>query len=65
MYTLWAEEVSLGEEASLQSIKEPSQTEVIMKENIGQWCTVNYEGEPYTGIILEAEEDVRVKCMHD
>ncbi len=35
-----------------------------MKENFGQWCIVNYDGEPYPGIILEVEEDVRVKCMH-
>ena len=56
--------MSLGEEASLQCTEEPSRPEAIMKENIGQWCIVKYDGEPYPGIILEVEEDVRVKCMH-
>ena len=46
------------------NIEEPSRPEAIMKENIGQWCIVKYDGEPYPGIILEVEEDVRVKCMH-
>lgn len=56
-------EVSLGEEASLHCVEEPSQPEVIMKENIGQWCNVKYDGEPYPRIIVEVEEHARVKCM--
>lgn len=56
--------MSLGEEASLHCTEEPSRPENITKENIGQWCIVNYDGEPYPGIILEVEDDVKVKCMH-
>ncbi len=37
---------------------------MILKENIGQWCIVNYDNDPYPGIILEVEDDIRVKCMH-
>lgn len=29
---------------------EPSRPEVIMKENIGQWCIVLYDGELYPGM---------------
>lgn len=37
-------EVSLGEEASPHCTKESSRAEVIIKQNIGQWCIVNYDG---------------------
>ncbi|KAL7402357.1 hypothetical protein ABVT39_013834 [Epinephelus coioides] len=57
-------EVSLGEVASPHHTEEPSRLEVITKENIGQWCIVTYDGEPYPGIIVEVEDDVRVKWMH-
>lgn len=57
-------EVSLGEEASPHHTEEPSRPEIITKENIGLWCIVTYDGEPYPGIILEVEDVVRVKCMH-
>ena len=31
----------------------------------GQWCIVQYDDQPYPGIILEVEEhNVNIKCMH-
>lgn len=39
-------------------------TNKVTKENIGEWCIVNYDGDPYPGIILEVEEDIKVKCMY-
>lgn len=57
-------EVSLGEEASPHRSEGPSRPENITKGNIGQWCIINYDGEPYPGIILEVEDDIKVKCMH-
>ncbi|KAL7842108.1 hypothetical protein SRHO_G00237970 [Serrasalmus rhombeus] len=39
--------------------------EVISKVHIGQWCIVNYDADPYPGIILEVEaHNIKVKCMH-
>ncbi|MEQ2216425.1 hypothetical protein XENOCAPTIV_015974 [Xenoophorus captivus] len=33
--------------------------------HIGQWCVVHYDDAPYSGIILQLEEDnIKVKCMH-
>jgi len=49
-------------EESPHCIEEPSHPEVIMKENIGKWCIVNYDCEPHQEIIQEVE-DVKEKCM--
>jgi hypothetical protein len=39
--------------------------DVIESHHSGQWCIVNYNEQPYPGIILEVEEhNVKVKCMH-
>lgn len=57
-------EVSLGEEASPHRTEGPSRPENMTKDNIGQWCIINYDGEPYPGSILEVEDDIKVKCMH-
>lgn len=51
-------EVSLVEEARPCVNKEPSRLEVITKENIGHWCVVQNDAEPYPGIILEVEDYV-------
>ncbi|KAL3991641.1 mitochondrial fission process protein 1 [Sarotherodon galilaeus] len=57
-------EISLSQEASPHCTEGPTRPENITKDHIGQWCIINYDGEPYPGIILEVEEDVKVKCMH-
>ncbi|XP_039862393.1 uncharacterized protein LOC120718111 [Simochromis diagramma] len=57
-------EISLSQEASPHCTEGPTRPENITKDHIGQWCIINYNGEPYPGIILEVEEDVKVKCMH-
>ncbi|KAL7392517.1 hypothetical protein ABVT39_025857 [Epinephelus coioides] len=54
---------SVNRQTSVLWLK-PSRPEVITKENIGLWCIVTYDGEPYPGIILEVEDVLRVKCMH-
>ena len=39
--------------------------DVIESHHSGQWCIVNYDEQPYPGIILEVEEhNVKVKCTH-
>ncbi len=50
----------------MQSIKrEDFSLIVIEQHHSGQWCVVQYDDEPYPGIILQVEENnVKVKCMH-
>ncbi|RXM28486.1 hypothetical protein EOD39_9725 [Acipenser ruthenus] len=43
----------------------PLRPDVIESHHSGQWCIVNYDEQPYPGVILEVEEhNVKVKCMH-
>jgi len=57
-------EVSLVEGPIQECTREPTRPEVLTKEEIGQWCIIKYDGEPFPGIILEVEEDLKIKCMH-
>lgn len=57
-------EVSMVGETTPHGHEEPSRPEVITREHIGQWCIVDYDGDAYPGVIMEVEEDVKVKCMH-
>lgn len=39
--------------------------EVIESKHIGQWCVLNYDEQPYPGIIQEVENhNIKIKCMH-
>lgn len=59
---------------SLQSVpptgKEKSEPQthrpkVIEDHHCGQWCVVNYDGQPYPGVILMVEDhSIQIKCMH-
>ena len=43
----------------------PLRPDAIESHHSGQWCIVNYDKQPYPGVILEVEEhNVQVKCMH-
>ncbi|KAI4815738.1 hypothetical protein KUCAC02_005869 [Chaenocephalus aceratus] len=53
-------EVSLVEEPIQECTREPTRPEVPTKEEIGQWCIIKYDGEPFPGIILEVEEDLKI-----
>ncbi|KAJ4932887.1 hypothetical protein JOQ06_029726, partial [Pogonophryne albipinna] len=46
-------EVSLVEEPIPECPREPTRPEVLTIEEIGQWCIIKYDGEPFPGIILE------------
>lgn len=39
--------------------------EVIKSKHIGQWCVLNYDEQPYPGIIQEVENhNIKIKCLH-
>ena len=43
----------------------PLRPDAIESHHSGQWCIVNYDEQPYPGVILEVEEhNVQVKCMY-
>lgn len=39
----------------------PLRPDVIKSHHSGQWCIVNYDEQPYPGIILEVEEQCQSK----
>ncbi|KAL2099467.1 hypothetical protein ACEWY4_005947 [Coilia grayii] len=48
-----------------QTEPQTQRPDVIESHHCGQWCIVNYDGQPYPGIILTVEEqNVQIKCMH-
>lgn len=51
--------------ANGRDLSPPHQPGVIESHHSGQWCIVNYDEQPYPGVILDVEEhNVKVKCMH-
>ncbi|KAK2892368.1 hypothetical protein Q8A67_012356 [Cirrhinus molitorella] len=59
------EEVTLVATDEIDKTGNDFRPSVIEQHHSGQWCVVQYDDDPYPGIILQVEENnVKVKCMH-
>ncbi|ROI70160.1 hypothetical protein DPX16_0511 [Anabarilius grahami] len=59
------EEVTLVAMDAINQTGKDFRPNVIEQHHSGQWCVVQYDDDPYPGIILQVEENhVKVKCMH-